>query len=223
MAAKRKKQKKTRGPTPTTKLKQVIDPVLAKALAHPLRSHILATLGDRIASPNEMAKELGIDARDLNYHVRVLLEMEMIRLVRTEKRRGAKEHFYELSPPILYIDDRAWKRIPKHIRARMSASLFQVVLDEAVEALRAGTFPAQRSHQSLTPMILDENGLDSVAKLMDETLEKVLEIREKSAHELRRTGEEGIPIEVFMVGFETATRTRQEADREVAEQKALAA
>jgi DNA-binding transcriptional ArsR family regulator len=219
MAAKRKKQKKTKGPI--AKLKQVIDPVLAKALAHPLRSHILATLGDRIASPNEMAKELGIDARDLSYHVRVLAEVEMIRLVRAEKRRGAKEHFYELCPPILYIDDEDWKRIPAEIRARMGGHLLQVVLDEAAEALRAGTFMARRSHHSRTPMMLDDGGLEKVAKLMDETLEKVLEIREESALELKRAGKEGIPIEVYMIGFGTATGAAREAEN--GPTKALAA
>lgn len=221
MAAKRKKQKKIQGPT--KRLRQVIDPVLAKALSHPLRSHILATLGDRVASPNEMAKELGIDARDLNYHVHVLLEMEMIRLVRREKRRGAREHFYELSPPLLYIDDQDWKRIPEPIRARMSASLFQVMFDEAVEALKAGTFDARESHQSRTTMVLDEKGLGKVAKLMNETLEKVLEIRERSALDLQRAGEEGIPVEIFMVGFESATRAARAAKNAPAKEKALAA
>ncbi len=217
MTAKRKKK------GPTTKLKQVIDPVLARALAHPLRSHILATLGDRIASPTEMAKELGIDARDLNYHVRVLVEMEMVALVRTQKRRGAREHFYELSPPVLYIDDKEWKRIPEPIRARIGASLFKIMLDEAIEALRAGTFNAHETHQSRTTMMLDEKGLDMVAKLMDETLEKVLEIRKKSARALQRTGEQGIPIEVFMVGFESATRAQREAAKARLRENALAA
>jgi DNA-binding transcriptional ArsR family regulator len=207
--AKRKKKEPRRF---EGKLKQVIDPAVAKALSHPFRGHILATLGDRIASPKEIANELGIDPRDLDYHIKVLIEVGMIRLVRTEKRRGAREHFYELSSPVMYFDDLAWGRMPPQIRTSISASLLQVVVDEAVEALRAGTFTARDSHQSRTSMLLDEQGYDKVTKLMDETLKKVLEIREQSAEDLTNRGTEGIPVEVFMVGFETAEGARQKTN-----------
>jgi len=213
MATKRKK-KQSLGLD--KKLRRVIDPVIAKALSHPLRGHILATLGDKVASPNEIAGEIEIDARDLNYHFKVLVEVGMIRLVRRERRRGVWEHFYELEQPVLYLDDLAWKRIPKEIRTSVSASLLQTVVDEAAEALRAGTFDARDSHQSRTAMTLDEQGCDKLTKLMDETLQKVLEIREACAKDLERTGREGIPIEVFMVGFETAAGVRQEMSSAVA-------
>lgn len=186
------------------KLRQVIDPAIAKALSHPLRSHILATLGDRVASPNEIAKELGLAARDLDYHVKVLIEVGMIQLARTEKRRGVKEHFYELKKPVLYIDNRDWLRMPEPIRSRFSASLLKVMVDEALEALEAGTFSSRASHQSRTPMILDEEGWAEVTRVMGGALDKVLEIGQRSARNLRRSGRDGIPIEVFMMGFETA-------------------
>jgi DNA-binding transcriptional ArsR family regulator len=200
--AKRRKKKEPR--VADGKLKKVIDPTVAKALSHPFRSHILATLGDRIASPKEIADELGIDPRDLDYHIKVLIGIGMIRLVRTEKRRGACEHFYELSSPIMHFDDHAWKRMPQPIQSSLSASLLQVVMEEAVDALRAGTFNARDSHQSRTPMILDEQGCSKLTKLMDDTLQKMLEIRERCAEKVEKTGSDGIPIEVFMIGFETA-------------------
>jgi DNA-binding transcriptional ArsR family regulator len=205
--AKKRKKKKPQGLD--GKLKQVIDPAIAKALSHPLRGHVLATLGDRIASPNEIAGELGINARDLDYHIKVLIRIGMIKLVHTEKRRGAREHFYELNQPVLYFDELAWEQMPRQIRTSISASLLQIVLDEAAEALRAGTFNARDSHQSRTSMLLDEQGYGKVTKLMDETLEKVLEIQRKCAEDLEKTRRKGIPTEVFMVGFETAAGANQ--------------
>jgi DNA-binding transcriptional ArsR family regulator len=207
--AKRRKKKEQR--VPDGKLKKVIDPTVAKALSHPFRSHILVTLGDRIASPKEIADELGIDPRDLDYHIKVLIGVGMIRLVRTEKRRGAREHFYELIEPLFNFDDREWSKMPELIQSSFSASLLRIVVDEAVEALQAGTFNARANHQSRTPLILDERGYDKVTKLMDETLQKVLEIGKKSAQDLNTMGKEGIPAEVFMVGFETAAGVRQRA------------
>lgn len=207
--AKRRRKKEERGLE--GKLRQVIDPTIAKALSHPFRSHILATLGDRIASPKEIADELEIEPRDLDYHIKVLIKVGMIKLRRTEKRRGAREHFYELSAPVMHFDDVAWRQMPPQIRNSISASLLQIVVDEAVEALQTGTFTARDSHQSRTVMILDEHGYNKVTKLMNETLEKVLEIGEKCAADLEEGGSGGIPTEVFMVGFETAAGARQRA------------
>ena len=206
MAGKRKKKEPR---VLEEKLKQVIDPTVAKALSHPLRSHILATLGDRIASPKEIADELGIEPRDLDYHFKVLIEVSMIRLVRTEKRRGVREHFYELETPLIYIDDHEWRQMPKPLQSSFSAALLRMVMGEAVEALRAGTFNAGNNHQSRTQMILDQSGWNKLMKLMDETLEKVLEIRTEHTADRKNAHGEGIPIEVYMMGFRD--RCSQEA------------
>jgi DNA-binding transcriptional ArsR family regulator len=191
------------------KLRQVIDPALAKALSHPLRSHILVTLGDRIASPNEIARELGLAARDLDYHVKVLLEMGMIQLVRREKRRGAREHFYELSSSLVYLDDPTWSGVPSQIRSSFSANLLRMVTEEAMDALKAGTFSARDSHQSRTPMLLDEQGWNELISVMAGALEQVMAVQRKSERRRRQGAEIAIPVEVFMIGFETATGRRQ--------------
>lgn len=207
-----RKGKKKGGKDLDGKLRQVIDPAIAKALSHPLRSHILVTLGDRIASPNEIAKELGLAARDLDYHVKVLVEVGMIRLVRTERRRGAQEHFYEQSSRLLYLDDQTWKELPGSVRSSFSASLLQALLDEAGEALRAGTLYARHtSHESRLNMLLDEQGWEEMATAMSETLERVLTIRAQSAKRLESGSDRGIPTSVFMFGFENAAGAEHES------------
>jgi DNA-binding transcriptional ArsR family regulator len=210
MAAKLKQGQK--GRKPRGNLRQLIDPILAKALAHPLRGHILATLGDRIASPSEIARELGVDARDLNYHFGVLVEIGMIKLAHTKKRRGVLEHFYELDPPAVLVEDPGWSELPELVRASVSTSLLQVAIDDAVDALRAGTFNSRNSHQSRTTMILDEQGCNDVFELMQTTLERVLEVGKQCSKSLKRP-EEGTPVEVFMMGFETAAAAAQQAER----------
>lgn len=194
---------------PSGKPKVVMDVGLAKALSHAYRSHILATLGDRIASPKEMADEIGIEANDLNYHIKVLVRMEKIRLVGIEKRRGVHEHFYALCSRVVYLDDSEWKRLPEPIQSSLSASLLQLSTDEAIRALRAGTFNARNSHQSRTTMLLGEQGCAEMAQVLDETLEKMLAIRKKSAVRLKKGSEEGIPMAVIMMGFETAAGAKR--------------
>jgi DNA-binding transcriptional ArsR family regulator len=193
------------------RLRQVIDPAVAKALSHPLRGHILVSLGERVASPNEIAKEIGLAARDLDYHVKVLVEVGMIRLVRKEKRRGVNEHFYELAPPVLQIDDRGWRAIPDEVRSRLSTSLLQIMVDDAVAALRAGTFTARDSHQSVTPMILDEQGWQEVTTVMSRALDEVLGARRASERRQKSKKGRAIPVQVMMMGFETAAGAKATA------------
>jgi predicted transcriptional regulator len=77
------------------RLRQVLDLKLTKALAHAMRGHIVAVLGERIASPNEIAKELGMDVAYVSYHFRVLRDdCGLIEQVSTADRRGVQEHFY---------------------------------------------------------------------------------------------------------------------------------
>lgn len=52
-------------------------------------------------SPNELSKGLGEGLSQVSYHVKVLKEYGCIKLKKTEPRRGAVEHYYELLDGIL--------------------------------------------------------------------------------------------------------------------------
>jgi len=49
-----------------------VDQRLIKALGHPLRMSVLAILNARVASPSELAKELGEPLGNVAYHVKIL-------------------------------------------------------------------------------------------------------------------------------------------------------
>lgn len=85
----------------------ITDPTVAKALAHPLRSRILAALEERTASPSQTAAELDVPLGVLSYHVRRLTALGFLKLVKRVPRRGAVEHYYAATskPP---ISDQAW-------------------------------------------------------------------------------------------------------------------
>lgn len=69
-------------------------PAKASALSNRLRAQILAILVERVASPKEMAEETGESVGIISYHVRVLLEFQLIELDCKERRRAAAAHFY---------------------------------------------------------------------------------------------------------------------------------
>lgn len=64
----------------------------AKALTHPLRAAILNALADRDASPIELAKEMGASLPNVSYHVRALLKLGAVALVRERHVPGAVAH-----------------------------------------------------------------------------------------------------------------------------------
>lgn len=70
---------------------------MMKAFAHPLRLEILRQLRSR-ASPTELARKLGAPLGSVSYHVRVLADLGALQLVDEMPRRGAIEHYYELTP-----------------------------------------------------------------------------------------------------------------------------
>ena len=97
----------------------LVDPRLAKALSHPMRTRILAILNERVASPNEIAEMIDERLPNVSYHVRALLELGCIELVSTAQRRGAIEHYYRaLTRP--FFSDRDWKRLPRSGRQAVS-------------------------------------------------------------------------------------------------------
>lgn len=192
------------------KFKQIIDPILAKALTHKVRGATLLAFGERgVASPKEVADYFGMDVTEISYHVRRLKAQGLIRLVRTEKRRGFQEHFYELTKPVLYIDDRAWRGLPKAIRDRFSGSLLESLLGDALEALKAGTFNEHACHQSKMAMPVDERGRDEVMDVMREALERLGEVKERCAERMELPSDRAIPMVAYMVAFESAAGARR--------------
>ena len=53
----------------------LVDPRLAKALSHPMRTRILAILNERVASPNEISEMIDERLPNVSYHVRALLDL----------------------------------------------------------------------------------------------------------------------------------------------------
>lgn len=75
-----------------------------RLLADPIRQRVLKLLGDREMSTSELSAALGDDApTNLYYHVHRLRSAGLIRLVRTEPRRGAVEKYYDAAAKVFTV------------------------------------------------------------------------------------------------------------------------
>ena len=92
-----------------------IDIDIVKALAHPARFHALDILNKRVASPKELAAEVGIEVGLMSYHVKELRKKGFVELVDTAQRRGAVEHYYRATKRAMF-SDAEWPKVPANMR-----------------------------------------------------------------------------------------------------------
>src|SRR3954447_17129680 len=132
-----------------------VDENLAKALSHPLRPRILQRLDEEaVASPNQLAEALAEPLGNVSYHVRILRELGLVELVRTEPRRGALEHFYRATARP-WLDDEQWAALPPGFRARTLGRTVSEILEQAATASRQGGFDGPQAHASHAVLALD--------------------------------------------------------------------
>lgn len=181
----------------------VVDSRVVRAMGHPVRIQALIILNERVASPNEIAKELDQTVGHVSYHIKVLKECECIELVDTAPRRGAMEHYYRATDRA-FLNAEEWAALPASIRPGLSASGLKTVFNDAASALLAGTFDKRTNrHLSWTPMIVDEQGWEELQNGLEALLEKVFDIQAASAERLTAEDAPGIPVTLAMMLFET--------------------
>lgn len=201
MAAKSKttKRKQSRG---KAKNPVGVNIDLVKALGHELRVEILGILNERMASPNELSKELDEGLSQVSYHVKVLKDYKTITQVKTEPRRGAVEHYYRATSSA-FLTDRDWHSLPDSVRPGLSADLLELITGDAVRSLEEGVFDQREDrHMSRTPLLLDEEGWSDVQRALSDALKEVLKAQKKASTRLSRTGADGFNACVSLLGFE---------------------
>lgn len=184
----------------------LVDPRLAKALSHPMRTRILTILNEQVASPNEIAQMLDERLPNVSYHVRALHDLGCIELVRTAQRRGAIEHYYRaLMRP--FFSDRDWKRLPRSGRQAVADVILQMIWEDASDAIKSGTFESRSDrHLTRSPLVLDEQGWKELNERLRKTLSDAETIAAQSAKRLKKSEEEEIPTRLVMMHFEAPSK-----------------
>jgi DNA-binding transcriptional ArsR family regulator len=173
---------------------------IAKALAHPLRARILQRLGERVASPGDLAVELGAPLGVVSYHVRMLRDYDCVELVRTEPVRGALQHFYKATArPSL--DEAQWRTLPTTLRGELLGEAIQGLIDDLAAAADAGRLQDPDVVLKRTLLELDARGYRKLNKLLAKTHEQALAIAAESAE---RGAQEVTATELGLLHFQRA-------------------
>jgi len=155
-----------------------MDGVLAKGMSHATRAEILVYLNDYgMASPIEMSRagvghnKTSADPKrrklsNIAYHVRVLEELGLIRLVKVRSVRGATEHFYEANSRMM-LDIEEWSKLPPRAKNDVSIKAVEQTLARAGKALSAGTFDSFNERAVINlPLRLDDKAFIQLAEDM---------------------------------------------------------
>src|SRR3954451_1019331 len=153
---------------------------IAKALAHPLRARILERLGEREASPGELADALGEPLGVVSYHVRMLREYHCVELVRTVPRRGALQHYYRATARPR-LDDQQWRNLPPGLRSELAERTIGAIVDDLAQAADAETLADPDTLLSRRTLELDARSWRELNRLLARTLEQADSIAAESA------------------------------------------
>jgi DNA-binding transcriptional ArsR family regulator len=170
-----------------TKTKTGVDQRLVRAIGHPLRLRLLTIFNERVASPSDLAAELGEPIGNVSYHTRILARLGCVELVKTKQVRGAVEHYYRAVVRPVFSDD-DWAELPLSIRKSLAGAVLTEIADDMGAAANAGGFDRDDVHLSRTPLTLDPQGWQDLNEALQGVGERALEIQAESAARLQSDG-----------------------------------
>jgi DNA-binding transcriptional ArsR family regulator len=174
-----------------------------KALAHPLRVQILSVLEERVASPSDLAEELGAPLGNVSYHVRTLTDLGLLKLVRRRTRRGAVEHYYRARGRAA-VSDRAWSQVPSVVRQSMVGVALEQSIDQAVAAAANGGFESDETSLTRHSVALDDEGARELGDALDRLHDVLAEIEHRSADRIENNGSAPRQVGLVTMLFDAA-------------------
>ncbi len=124
----------------------VTSPAELRAMADPLRGTILDLVLERAATVTELADALGRPKSTVAHHVKVLLDVGMLQVVRTRRVRAIDERFYGRTARVFYVGRVA----PQDVDPPPWTNDLADSAEESMPAYRADTMWSIRRHARIS-------------------------------------------------------------------------
>ena len=132
----------------------VVAPEELKAMAHPLRSVILDLVLERAATVTELALALKRPKSTVAHHVSVLVDADMLQVVRTRRVRAIEERFYGRTARLFFVGELD----PSDIDPPPWAHPLRDAMRESEDAYQADTMWANTRHVRISRIRLAPSG-----------------------------------------------------------------
>lgn len=181
--------------------KKALEEGVGFSMGNEIRFEAMTIFNERVASPKEVAQEIGESLGKVSHHIATLLRMGCIELVKIEPRGGSAEHFYRaIQRPEL--SDEEWRALPSKQRRSILATVFRNLIAEILSALKTGKMDTDNHlHASWTAANLDAQGKREASQEQAESMERMKRIMERAATRMASSGEEGTSTILAVLGF----------------------
>jgi DNA-binding transcriptional ArsR family regulator len=131
-------------------VRTVADPLELRAMFHDLRSTLLELLNERAATVAELAAAVRRPKSTVAYHVGLLVDAGLLKVVRTRRVRAIEERFYGRTARIFYVGTIAPEQVPMITNYLTQAAAESAPAHEADDLrafLRYARIPEERAEQ----------------------------------------------------------------------------
>src|SRR3954447_9923939 len=171
---------------------KVLKAMVESLVAHPERLRLASALAVAPASAAELAELTELPPAKIRRELRAMKEEGFIESIKSEGRRGTVDHFYSVIGDLV-IDNDELAKLSLDQRRQMNSQILKLGIAEAIASLV--TKPSQRGMERIettlvrTPVLVDEQGWKEIAKVHEEAVERMIELRKEIA--VRLEGSDG--------------------------------
>jgi DNA-binding transcriptional ArsR family regulator len=132
---------------------ELTTPFQVQAIGNQLRTTVLGLLHERAATVTELAGAMGRPKSTIAYHVNVLLEAGLVRVVRTRRVRAIEERYFGRTARMFYVGVGSG---PGGEDLRLDFNDFEVAAAESKTAYQAHRLWSFIRHARVSPELVSE-------------------------------------------------------------------
>jgi DNA-binding transcriptional ArsR family regulator len=195
---------------PTTKRagqrKKSIEEVVAYAVGHRIRVHILIVLNEGTFTPGQIAQIIDEPLNNVSNHIRELLDAGSIELAKTERVRNTNQHYYRAVELPHYSDEEVAAMTPEQRQVTAGLAI-QSMIAEILAGLWSGNMNSDpRLWLAWNWFNVDEQGREEIADEQARSWERIQALEVDATNRRVHSGEEAASILVSQTGFERARK-----------------
>ena len=122
----------------------LIDPSLHVVVKDELRVHILAVAIQRLYSPSEFSRDVGIPINSASAHFKALVKHGFLELVKVVKVRGANKHLYRATKSG-FISDANWGTVAEALRPGVAGAILQDFIGRVSQSIDTGLMSSRET------------------------------------------------------------------------------
>jgi DNA-binding transcriptional ArsR family regulator len=193
--------------------KKSIEEVVAYAVGHRVRVHILIVLNEGTYTAGEIAELIGEPLNNVSNHIRELLDAGSIELVETRRARNMLQHFYRAIEMPHYSDEEVAAMTPEQRQVTAGLAI-QSMVAEIMAGLWSGNMQNDpRLWLAWDWVNVDQQGREEIADEQERSWKRIRDIEVAATNRCAESGADATSILVSQTGFKRARKGPKPSSR----------